>query len=398
MIRVEEYLGEGAFEELGAQWSRLHREAGAPPFLSPLWLQAWRRHLAPSSRPRLVAARDRRGRILGLLPLFEARRAALGLPLALRLGFLGEKIGGADYLDLLALPGRRGEVAETIVAHLVGSGSFDLIDLFEIPAASPLLPAFTRHAAGKGVETEIEARYVCPQVDLSGSWEEVLSRSRRASNLRRRWKQAEALGARYRAIREAAEAEEAFERFFHLHQRRWESEGGSDGIKSSAHIRFHREVIQGLARAGWLRFEEIWIEGACRASIYGIELGDTFYFYQSGFDPDWRSRSVGLVLLGMSMHQAVQRGLRVYDFLHGVEAYKQDWATRSTQTLRLRVSRKSFGAAWLRGSEGADRWMRGLARSLLPEGAIDYLRRHRRALRARVGGEPWEGGTEPSAI
>lgn len=400
MIRVEEYLGAHALDELEGAWRGLHEQIGASPFLSPLWLRAWFRHLAPpATRARLVVARDKRGEILGILPLFEERRATAGIPVGLRLGLLGEKIGGADYLDLLARPARRGEVAEAVVSHLVESGAFDLIDLFELPADSALLPAFSRRADADGAtEVEIEARYVCPQVELEGTWEQVLARSRRASNLRRRWRQAETLGATYRGVTEPGEARAAFDRFLRLHERRWEREGGSDGIKGPAHIRFHAEVVEGLAAAGWLRFDELWIDGSCRASIYGIERGSTFYFYQSGFDPEWSNRSVGLVLLGMSMEQAVRRGLDVYDFLHGVETYKQDWATRSTQTLRLRVSRRSAGAAWIRGSEGAERWARAVARSLLPEGAVDYLRRHRRARQSRVGGEPWEGGTRPSAI
>lgn len=399
MIRVEEYLGERGFAELEGPWLALHREAGASPFLSPLWLGAWHRHLSSAHRIRLVAARDRGGDLIGLLPLFEQKHGAAGIPLALRLGFLGEKTGGADYLDLLALSARRGEVVEAIVSHLVEDDALDLIDLFELPADSALIPAFSRHALSRpDVEASLEPRYVCPQVELRGAWEEVLARSRRASNLRRRWRQALAMGAEYRAVTEPAEARAAFERFLALHERRWEGEGGSDGIHTPAHIRFHHEVVEQLAKARWLRFEELWIRGGCRASIYGIECGRTFYFYQSGFDPEWSARSVGLVLLGMSMEQAVRRGLDVYDFLHGVESYKLDWATRATQTLRLRVARRSAGAAWLLGLEGTERRMRGWVRSLLPEGAVDYLRRHRKARRARLGGVSWEGGTRPSAV
>src|SRR5690606_41332252 len=41
VIRIEEYLGELAFEELRKPWEALHAEAGATPFLSPIWLAAW---------------------------------------------------------------------------------------------------------------------------------------------------------------------------------------------------------------------------------------------------------------------------------------------------------------------------------------------------------------------
>ena len=186
MIRVEDHRGEQALAELDAPWRKLHRESGAAPFLGPEWLGAWHRHLAPTVRPRLVTARDREGDLLGLLPLFEEDASIAGLPVGRRLGLLGERTGGADYLDLLAHPARRGEVVEAIVAHLWRTGGFDLLDLLEVPADTALLPSLCR----QGGEVEIEARYVCPQVDLRGSWEEVLARSRRASNLRRRQRQA----------------------------------------------------------------------------------------------------------------------------------------------------------------------------------------------------------------
>ena len=392
MIRVEEYLGGPAFDELREPWMALHEEAEAPPFLSPIWLETWHRHFGGGRRPRLLAA-WRGGRLVGLLPLIEERT-----PLFARLGFLGERTAGADYLDLLARPSERGAVAEAVVEHLCAARGFDVLDLFELPAESLLLPALHRRALGDdGLGLRLEPRHVCPQVDLSGSWEEVLARSRRASNYRRRRRQVEARGGEHRSIRDAAEVPAALERFFALHARRWEGDGGSDGISTPAHVAFHREVVPKLAHAGWLCFDELWVEGECRSSIYGIEHGSTYYFYQSGYDPDWSGQSVGLVLLGLSMEGAAGRGMQVYDFLHGVEPYKLEWATRCRQTLRLQAYVKGPGALWLLGAEAAERRARSWARSLLPKGAIEHVRRQLRARRARAGGEPWTVGMRPGA-
>lgn len=392
MIRIEEYLGELAFEELRKPWEALHAEAGASPFLSPIWLETWHRYFGGGRRPRILAAWRGR-RLVGLLPLLEERT-----PLSLRLGFLGERTAGADYLDVLAAPEERGAVAEALVAHLCHARGFDVLDLFELPAKSPLLPALHRQTmSDEAYAMRLEPRHVCPQVDLSDSWEKVLARSRRAENFRRRRRQIEARGGEYRLVRDVAESPAALERFLELHARRWEREGGSDGIGTPAHVAFHREVVPKLARAGWLRFEELWVEGGCRSSIYGIEHGTTYYFYQSGYDPEWRGQSVGLVLLGLSMEGALGRGIRVYDFLHGVEGYKLEWATHCRQTLRLQAYAKSAGALLLLGAEAAQRQARSWARSLLPKSAIDQVRRELRARRARAGGEVWKLGTRPGA-
>lgn len=395
-MRVEEYLGDGALRELEGPWRQLHREAAASPFLSHEWLSAWNRHLGDGRRPRILTAWQGK-RLVGLLPLAQERpRLPLGVE---RLSFLGERVGGADYLDVLAAPGLEVRATEALLAHLGRDRSQAIVDLLEVAADSHLLPASHRHLAlGRGMRQQIVPRYLCPQVELTGSWEEVLARSRRASNYRRRRRQVEALGGELRTVREEGAALEAFERFLHLHELRWAEAGGSDGLGTPALLRFHREVVPALARAGWLRFEELWIDGACRASIYGLDAGPSYYFYQSGFDPKWASKSVGLVLLGHSMEQAVSRGVRVYDFLHGAETYKLEWATRSRQTVAIRCLDVGWGSAVLLAGEEIADTARAWAHVLLPERAVEALRRMRKARERRVGeeGERWRRGIWPS--
>jgi len=110
-----------------------------------------------------------------------------------------------------------------------------------------------------------------------------------------------------RVITAPEQARGSFRRFLVLHEQRWAMQGGSDAMGQPAFKAFHRDVVERLAHAGLLRFEELWVEGACRASLYGIETGGRFYFYQTGVDPAWAKRSVGLVQLGLSVQDAVSR-------------------------------------------------------------------------------------------
>lgn len=382
-LRIEEHLGSVAFSDLEAPWRELHRDARASPFLSHRWLRTWHRHFGGGRRPRLLTAWQEK-ELVGLLPLAAERLRPGGLPIpVVRLAFLGEKVAGADYLEALARPGREVEVTEAFFAHLAAHRSCDVLDLFEVAADSPVIPAAFRHFSGVGRAMTLLPRYVCPQIVLQGSWEEILRGSSRASNFKRRKKQLEALGAEYRQFREGGEAQEAFERFLTLHRRRWEAEGGSEGIGTPDLVAFHRDVVPELAEDGCLRFEELWVEGECRASIYGIDAGDSYFFYQSGFDPAWGPKSVGLVLLGHSIQRASERGVRVYDFLHGAEAYKSEWATRSRQTVAIRLTESGWGAAVLRAREEAEGTARAWAHAVLPDRAVAWLRRIRRAQERR---------------
>ncbi|HWV39694.1 MAG TPA: GNAT family N-acetyltransferase [Vulgatibacter sp.] len=382
---IEERRGHEAVRELEGEWKALARRAGAAPFLSWEWIEPWLRHLEPQRTPRLICARDA-GRLVGLLALGETRRRIPGLGWVVRLGFLGERRGGADYLDVLAGGADRERATRAILCHLAEARDHDVLELDGIACDSPTLePLRAAFAASAEVTIRETERYTCPQIALQGGFERVLSRSSRADNFRRRLRKARAMaGFEHRVVREEAGAAAAFERFLDLHERRWAGQGGSDAMGMPAARRFHREVVASLARAGVLHFDELWIDGGCRASIYGIDGPGVFYFFQTGYDPAWASSSVGLVLLGLSIEAAIGRGALVYDFLHGTEPYKLEWATGTRQTAMVRIARAGFGAAVLLAREAAEAMARQAARSILPEGAVEALRRRRRA-RERAG-------------
>ena len=170
----------------------------------------------------------------------------------------------------------------------------------------------------------------------------------------------------------------ALERFFTLHDRRWAEQGGSDAMARPAVKAFHRDLVPGLAHAGAIRFEEIWAEGKCIASLYGINRKERFFFYQCGYDPDWARRSVGFVRLGLSIADAADRGVRVYDFLRGSEAYKFDWANAARSTLAVRISRRSAAGRAFVAGENLRAAAKLTARAVLPMRAVELLRRQRR--------------------
>jgi len=56
-----------------------------------------------------------------------------------------------------------------------------------------------------------------------------------------------------------------------------------------------------------------------------LRYGDTEYFLQSGFQPDWQAKSVGVVLKAYILRELIGAGIRYYDFLSGGEDYKMRW-------------------------------------------------------------------------
>jgi CelD/BcsL family acetyltransferase involved in cellulose biosynthesis len=92
------------------------------------------------------------------------------------------------------------------------------------------------------------------------------------------------------------------------------------------------------------------------ASVYGIIHRNRFYYYQSGYDPEWARRSVGLVLLGETLSDAFREGRTVFEWLRGTERYKSEWASGARETEAVRfIFPTAGGLAYLATLEGTTR-------------------------------------------
>ena len=376
-LQVEIRKGTEALRSLQMEWQALHRIAQASPFLSWEWATTWHQWLNSSGTPLILCARES-GQLMGLLALNEETVSLAGMRVR-QLSLLGDGFGGADYLDALARPRREAETTAALFKFLMQQVSFDALELEGLDEKSFSL-AWLEQGTKEKFLSRSQPLYVCPQVNLAVGWENVLKASRRADNFKRRLRQLRARdGFMFRSVTEPDEAVAAFERFRKLHEARWAEQGGSEMTGHERLRCFHRDLVGRLAAAGLLRFDELWIEGACRASIYGLEHQGRYYFYNSGFDQAWRHASVGLVALGLSIQAAIERDATAYDFLRGTESYKSDWAgtTRATVVLRLAPHRPraQLYLAWQQTSE----ILRHTLRDRIPRRMLFPLQQIRRA-------------------
>ncbi|MFL5372010.1 MAG: GNAT family N-acetyltransferase [Myxococcales bacterium] len=378
------------------EWSALCDEARAGNvFLGPEWLVPWWNQFGDGREICSIAVRDG-ARLVGLLPLFRERVRTGGVPVS-RVAFLGDGATGCDYLDVISVPGREAEVREKVLAAL-GELEWDLCDLDGLWRESPtalllaqrfqsIRPTSARAAgmAGRDVPVARDARlrFVCPHIPLTGTWQDFLAGLGRRENLRRREKWLfRQPGVSIEVATTEEQAERAVETFLELHRARWSVEGGSDGLSDQHHEDFHREAVKRLARRGWLRLYTLYAARRPVASVYGIVRNGTFLYYQSGYDPAWAQKSVGLVLLARTVEDAFAEKLTDFDFLRGNEAYKAQWARAERWTIQVRLFRGTRArAARLAGTTA--RMARETVKAAIPEAALDGLRRARRLLRSR---------------
>lgn len=382
-LTIEVLEDPSAFETLRPEWQELYQAAQATPFLSWEWLSTWQQWLNGTRTPYILCARSS-GKLVGLLALGVESLSVLGVSNQIRkLSLLGEGLGGADYLDVLARPAFVAAVTEVFIVHLAQPGRFGLLALEGLAADSPTLAQLHSRFTKTGkLRLHVEQRYDCPQIDLKSAWPTLLKQSKRGDNFKRRLKQAQKdAGFAYRSLTDAADAAAALERFLALHEARWAEHGGSDFSGHAALRAFHQALVQRLAQAGLLRFEELWLAGKCVASIYGLDDGRQFCYYNSGYDQAWKHASPGMVLLGLSIEAACARGLKRYDFLRGDESYKFDWANTTRATVRITLARRTAAATLLLAQEQLWQHCRDFAKNAFPTPLATTLRNRVRLAR-----------------
>jgi CelD/BcsL family acetyltransferase involved in cellulose biosynthesis len=387
-VTVEEIRGDEAFDRLRVEWQALYRSAAGPsPFLSWEWIAAWHRWLGGGRTPRLFCARSG-GDLVGLLPLGEERRWGVTPGQVRSLSFLGERLVGGDYLDVLALPGWEPAATSAIFDHLARDDSFDVLDVDGLAGDSRSLPLLAwRFGVDPRFEFDLQPGQICPYLTLDGGWEDTLRRTRRPHQFKRLQRELRSLpGFETRTATAPEEVGPALERLLELHARRWSAQGGSDAMARPAVKAFHRDAGLRLARAGIARIEELWIDGACRASYYGMQSGDRYYLYQTGFDVEWARRSVAFIRLGLSIQEAANRGVKTYDFLRGNETYKFDWANATRITVRVQVARRGPAPALFLARRELRTAAKLALKASLPGSGLEWLRRRRRSWEQRQGG------------
>ena len=380
-VVIQEGQGTEAITTVRSEWQALFAETTCAPFMAWEWMSAWFGSFGADKEPIILKAYSGE-KLVAILPLFLSTQKFLGMKFR-RLSFIGDGVGGADHLDIIAKPEHKHAALTAILEYLQREFDCQQIRLESLAEGSNTL-AFLKDT--RSPTTSKFRRFsesitaVCPQIDLAEGWESVLARSKRSDNFRRRLKKlTRSHDLEFRSVTEPSSIDAAFERFLGLHEQRWSVAGGSELTGHPRLIEFQRRVVQNLSQAGLVRFDELWVDGKCASSVYGLDNGRAFYYYNSGYDLKYSHLSVGLVLLGLSVKSAIERGNTLYDFLRGDEGYKFDWANRTENLVTVSLHDKSLPVVGYEFARQGVAGFRSAAKSILPVSLSETLGNWRRA-------------------
>jgi len=279
-------------------------------FALPPWLETWWKELEPKGNLCLYAVKEKDA-VIGIAPLLANGKEA---------SFVGSD-DVCDCLDFVVAPGRERDFFNVLLDDLTKKGIRHL-NLSPLRPDSTVLTHLVDIVEGRGYELSCGAEDVSLELDLPPTWEEYLGRlsQKQRHEVRRKLRRlGEAGKVEYRVIQESGDVPDAIDTFLELFQlSKLEKAMFMDPHRDS----FFRSLAEAMAQVHLLKLGILELDGLPVAGVMCFDYDNTVYLYNSSYNPQYGSLSVGLACKILSVKDSIERGRRKFDFLKGAEDYK----------------------------------------------------------------------------
>jgi CelD/BcsL family acetyltransferase involved in cellulose biosynthesis len=335
-------------------WRRLwERDPRAMPFQSPEWLLHWWGQFGNDELSAVVI--ELQGEAIGFLPFYVYRDTTKRKGQLLPLG-----VGTTDYLDGVFAPECSIEEISGAIEELRRRIKHNVFCATQLSEHSRLLEAMRCGTESGGQESVSSGRGASISQSEGCSRMAAVVMAELPQKIRRN-----AMYYRNRAERcgrlelmQAVESnwEEFFEELRRLHALRWQTRGEGGVLADECVVRWHREAMPLLLRAGLLRLMALKLNDQVIAVLYSLidpaRDRRTQYFYITAYSPEYADLRPGTLLIAYAVERAAQEGVAIIDMLRGDEGYKQIWHMEKVPTFSVTL-RASTRAAEQRDEESA---------------------------------------------
>ncbi len=331
-MRTELIIGEAAFDQLAAEWDELARRGmTASPFQTLAYQRAWWSHLRPEGATLLTVATRDGDQLVGIGCFYHDDE---------QLYFNGG-IEETDYHDLIAPPGQAEAVwrATWDCLRQIEEPRWTILDLHNIPAASPtrlILPAI---AQDHNATIREELAEVCPVITLPDSMDAYLDSldSKQRRELNRKLRRGEGAGVVTAVVGPDKDIAAEIDSFLDLLQKSTFEK--RDWLNDGRRALFH-EVGRAAQQAGTLQLMFTSLEGQRAAALFNFDYNGRIWVYNSGLDPvAFAALSPGVVLTAEAIAEAIKLGRNTFDFMRGDEEYKYRFGAADEKIYRLHIER-----------------------------------------------------------
>lgn len=220
-----------------------------------------------------------------------------------------EFVGQSNLTDYHTPVGPDGAEALTAALRRFREARFRL-DSLPIEAVEPIAVALGSADIDSTV-TEHEATAVLTLPATYDEWLASIGKKQRHEVRRKRRK----FEAEFGAIAIERHEGDAIDAFCMMHRL-------SRGDKGHFMTAPMQEYFTGLLTRAGASIHLLVCEGVPRAAAFGFETDNSYYYYNSAYDPGAAMASPGVVLLSAMIQTEIERGAKTFDFLKGNEQYK----------------------------------------------------------------------------
>ncbi len=318
-----------SFDSLASCWADpSHCLRWNSPFVLPAWLKVWWQELGSGAELYLGTVRQGR-KIVGIAPLLitEGRASIIG------------SADVCDYLDFVVAPGMGGDFFNVLLNDLRHKG-INHLDLGPLRPDSTVLTDLVDIAQNRGYEVLRYPEDVSLELDLPSTWEEYLATltAKQRHEVRRKLRRlSEAGKVNYHIVKDRAAVHDAMDTFLKMFS---ESREDKAAFLTARRESFFRSLADTMAETGLLRLGILELDTLPTAMIMCFDYNDCLYLYNSGYEPQYNSLSVGLLSKVLCIKESIQEGKKRFDFLKGDETYKYHLGGREVPLYRCQITIK----------------------------------------------------------
>ncbi len=304
-------VAEESLASLDSYWTdSRHNLNWSSVFVLPGWLRVWWQVFGSGAGLYLRTVRQG-GRIVGIAPLLVREGAAsiVGSP------------DVCDYLDFVVAPGAEGDFFAAVLDDLRRQG-IDRLDLRSLRPDSVAVTHLLDIAREQKCDVRCQLEDVSLDLALPSTWDEYLAilttkqRHESRRKLRRLWEEG---NVDYRTVEDTGAVHGIMDTFLKLFSGSREDKARFMTAKVAS---FFRLLADTMAEAGLLRLGILELGTVPAAMVMCFDYNDCVYLYNSGYDTNYSSLSVGILSKVLCIKDSIQRGRKRFDFLKGGEAYK----------------------------------------------------------------------------
>lgn len=324
-----------------ATWNRL----AATPFQRWEWLGTWWDAYQANHQLHILAIK-RDGQTIAFAPWFLEKRVSTGRTIQ----FLGSGKVCSDHLSLLVDEPDQASVCDAIADWLVDVIDtnptnvpkhllWDSIELIGVDQDDPSINRLVQSTQQLGLDVERTEGMGCYAIDLPSQWDDYVGQRSKSGRRELRQSLKNVEDGKLSIVRATTEQdlETMWDQFVTLHQRRRHASGTTGCFDHPPFDTFLRNAATQLLNADLLEMTLAYIDGIPVAAQFALVDDQTWYFYQSGMEPDAANVRPGMSLFCHSIRRTIETGRQKFDMMRGDEPYKLRWRAKLQPTQEVRV-------------------------------------------------------------